>query len=160
MMIYFNYPYDLRVLCAPWRWAKHTGLTLTLELVVPIVEEAGIRSLDHPVHSKSDCKVSPGLRFVWACRHSWSTISLGSQWLLASSRSCLPVSPRQDGPKARTAVHGGHVSASCDAESDKTTASHYNFQHCQQTVTVTFWAEPSSDHIVPKAAMYGISKLG
>ena len=131
-MIYFNYPYDLCVPCTPWRWAKHTGLTSTLELVVPIVQEAGIRSLDHPVRSKSDWKVSPVLRFVWACCRSWPTISLSLRWLLASSWSCLPVSPGQDGPQARTVAHESHVSASCDAESDNTTVLHCNFQHFQQ----------------------------
>jgi hypothetical protein len=120
MMIYFNYTYDLCVSCTPWRWAKHTDLTSMLELVVPIVQEAGIRSLDHSFHSKLDCKVSLGLRSVWVCRRSWPTISLGSRWLLASSWSCLPVSPGQNGPPARTVAHEGHVSAACDAESDNT----------------------------------------
>jgi len=115
MMIYFNYTYDLCIPCTPWRWAKHTGLTSILELVFPVVQEAGIRSLDHPVCSKSDCKVSPGSRFVRACHRSWPAISFSSRWLLAISRSCLPVSPGQDGPQARTVAHEGHISASCDA---------------------------------------------
>jgi len=114
-MIYFNYTYDLCVPYTPWKWAKHTGLTSTLELVVPTVHEAGIRSLDHPVRSKSDSKFSPASWFFRACRRSWPIISLGLRWLLASSQSCLPVSPGQNGPQARTVAHEGHVSASCDA---------------------------------------------